>query len=523
MQSFNIEDVRLGSMMGGSSKNVSVVDNAKSNFLVYAAALAFFSVGYHLSVYNSVAVFIWEISDNDWILLSFINVADLAYEGSAFLLASLICFQRIKLNQYKYFFYAAEFLMFVGTLFSFGLLGLETFSIFFGRVITGLSAGITITSVLTYQREVQFHISKSDYKSEHRRFSTEACFALGIFLGLIPAKVLSKLADYQDYELNFGKLETKPADFGTQFTLALLPIIASITRIVLLRKSPDIELPPHAPAYSDEGLHELSLELDPIEKPFSALRFEDTQCISKLLEEPYRKRLDTGYVLYFLQVSMGLVIGVVNPYFVGEFYKDMNPVERGFVEDVQYSSIWMGVEYLLANLVVGAVMLNKKIPRRKIMIFSTVGSTLASLALCAYTFMFDLGNSEWALDLYLFFSFVGLGVCLEIYMEEILPGKGVQLLQTVKWFMIIVVGILTRYFLQIYFFYTILFMFLFLISITGMFVIYILIPESVNVEPSQVDVIFDEIEGEDEPNVPRFDRLSTTENTNTGESNQLNF
>lgn len=522
MQSFNIEDNRLGSFGSSGRKNISQEDNSKSNLLCVAAALGFLSLGYHLSVYNSIAVYIWEISDCDWILLSFINVADLAFEIPVFVLGMLICFQRIKLHQYKYFFYASEILMFIGTLFSFGLLSLDTTWIFFGRVIAGLAGAITITASLLYQREVQFHISKSEFKSEFRRFTTESFFALGVFFGLIPAKVLSKLANYQDYELNYLKLETKQGDFGTQFAMAMLPLVVCVARTLLFRKAGEIELGPYAPAFSDEGIQELSLQVEVIEKPLSFLRFEDSKTIMKLIDEPYRKRLDTGYVLYFLQVSMGLVIGVVNPYFVGEFYKDMTPVDEAVTEDVQYSSIWMGLEFLIANLVVGGLMMWSKIPRRKIMLVSTIGASLFSIALIAYTFIFAMGQSEWALDLFLFSSYIGLGVCLEIYMEEILPGKGVQLLQVVKWFMIVVIGILTRYFLQIYFFYTILFMFLFLISITGLFVIYILIPESVNVEASHIDVVFDEIENDDEENKqPRFASLSTNEGINDQGSTQL--
>lgn len=80
---------------------------------------------------------------------------------------------------------------------------------------------------------------------------------------------------------------------------------------------------------------------------------------------------------------------------------------------------------MLVNIIISAVLSNYKISRRLIMLVGVCFSLFFAVILTAMAFLVVLESSRKIFFYYWTFNCIGYGVIVEVYVEEIMPTKGI--------------------------------------------------------------------------------------------------
>ena len=112
------------------------------------------------------------------------------------------------------------------------------------------------------------------------------------------------------------------------------------------------------------------------------------------------------------------MIAVVNPYYISKFFKD-NDVngEDKDAANIQFEGVEFGAFYLIINLIVGGILVNRKIPRRLIMTVGHAMGFLMALILTALALLVMLESSRKIFFYYWAFVCIANGVVVEVYVE----------------------------------------------------------------------------------------------------------
>lgn len=153
----------------------------------------------------------------------------------------------------------------------------------------------------------------------------------------------------------------------------------------------------------------------------------DYEAVMALSNEPWRKRVEVGYMLYFLQVCVGSFVCIVNTFFVVKIFslKSYRDTEYADPISLRLSEMNFGLFYLLATLGTALPMGLIKIKRKKIMIVGLTIGCISSFLLCVCNFITLNKYLEYLLYIYCIGSTVGLGYVIDVYLEEVVPGKSI--------------------------------------------------------------------------------------------------
>jgi len=504
MQPLDVEGVRITPESASNFSKASLFGNeARVLFYAFAASLGFLSMGYHLSVFNSASFFLWQGCKWEMDFNSFKNMADTALAFAAFFVCVIISFNKIKFRIYTKLLNIADLLTLIGTLLTFTIFSTSPNWILLGRILAGLGIGIDVAIILPFVREMQFYLSESNFKAEKRRFFVEVFFALGIFLGIAPSQLLNLNGTNEDYIENQngfqgnqpGELVPRP-DLLACFALCMIPIISSIGRSALLFYLGDTKPPQYAPMFTDEGLSENFEEDETQTERLGMLKFKETRSLIKLLREPYKRRLELCYILHFLQTASGFVVFIVNSLYIAVYLKRKDKGGDND-EDIQYTILEFAAVYLVTTILSSLLFTLVKLPRRAIMVFSAFISLLLALAMGVMGLLGRTEEIKLFMICYWLSVCIGMGPVVELFIEEVIPGKGLQFLLSVKWLLIGSVGLLTRYSLRNDSTYTLLYFFFSIITAMSLFVLYDLMPETAYTAPQDIHKLF-QFEGEPE-------------------------
>jgi len=501
MKSLEFEETKTNATTRDNmSKVASFTRESQILFVSFIAALGFLSTGYHVSVFNSSSVFLWQGFKWSIEFASFQNACDTLFALSIFIVAGLFSCNKLKFKHFTKLLIVADGLMVLGTLATFTIFSHQPKWIYIGRLITGESIAINLTIIPSFIKEAQFYLSESNFKTEKRRFLVEVLFAFGVFLGLCPSQLIGAVSEFPQHEETLidspGTLLERP-DISACIMLCLVPILASVARVFLLLWVGEVKPPQYAAAFTDEGLCE-EAEEEEEQGTFYMVKFKETKNLMKLLQEPYRRRIELGYLFYFLQIVSGWIMFVVNPYFLALALKNKAEDDRT-LDDVQFTVLCFGAIYLVTNVLISLGMAVIKVPRRYLMALGTIVTTLTAFILGVSTLMgwFE-DHIKYFLFLYWFALNIGLGPAMEIYAEEIIPVKGLQFLSSIKWLLILVFGLIIRFSLSYPLAFIPMYFLFFFLGMMAVFLVYDLTPETAFTDPKDIGALFEFEEEQEE-------------------------
>jgi len=494
MQSLEFEETKTNATtQSNMSKVASFTRENQILFISFIAALGFLSTGYHVSVFNSSSVFLWQGFGWGVEWTSFQNTCDTLFALSIFLVAGLFSCNKLKFKHFTKLLVVADGLMILGTLATFTIFSQQPKWIYIGRLITGESIAINLTIIPSFIKEAQFYLSESNFKTEKRRFLVEILFTFGVFLGFCPSQLLgavSEFPEHNDDPSDDPKQYAERPDIGACIALCIIPILSSVARSVLLVYIGDVKPPQYAAAFTDEGLCEEAEEEEET-STFYMVKFKETKNLMKLFQEPYRRRIELGYLFYFLQIVSGWIMFVINPYFLARSLKDQNPENRA-LEDVQFTVLEFGCIYLVTNILISLGMAVIKVPRRYLMALGTIATSITAFLLGASALSgWFQDYHKYLLMLYWFALNIGLGPAMEIYAEEIIPVKGLQFLASIKWLLILVFGLIIRFTLSYPLAFIPMYFLFFFLGMMAVFLVYDLTPETAFTDPKDIGSLFE--------------------------------
>lgn len=475
MRSLNIGQARLPDF--NSPRPAPSYDNNRRVYSVLlAASLGYISVGYQLSAFNLASVFLWEKAPFEYELSTFQNICNGTLAIGTFIVALFISFNKIKFADYRKILILADILMIFGTLCAFGVFMIDSSFIFFGRFVCAESIAINVTCILTFVREAQFYLSQSEFKAEIRRFFGEGLFALGLLLGFASSKLLPTQEEIKRQNI-------ANSDRYSTILLSIVPLVISFARIIYLKCLGDITSSQYAQAFTDEGLVEAE-ENEDDGGTLYMLKFKETKSLVKLFSQPYRRRLLICILLYLIQAAVGYFLIVFDSYYFSMF------VGVDSYGDLQKSLLGYGAIFFVSHILLGFIFVMKKVSRKIFVYLGGIGGVIAA-GVCLSNIKAD--SISTICFAYYVAVCVAFGFPIELYIEEVLPAKGIQFLQTIKWFLIGLMGILIRSTDEIQSnvnIVQIMFIVFLVTNVIAVIVVGRLVPETANLSQAQINLLF---------------------------------
>ena len=241
----------------------------------------------------------------------------------------------------------------------------------------------------------------------------------------------------------------------------------------------------------DLGVQDTAAALQHYKNYLRGLKTEKT--LGKMLEYKFRSRTLAGMMLVAIQSMSGFsfILFYINSFFL--YYDSLLSKGNSSLTEsdlVKQNMTLFGILFLAAQLGSAFILYRYNPARKQFFLWGICGCAFCAFGIAVTTLCTAFEYARVLVYVYFIVWAFGYGNVVEVYINEILPEKGLLLVEICRWIAITVCGAFLQWVYDFMFQVGGVFLLVFCFNVMSIWLILELLPETKGVEPRKIDRLF---------------------------------